>query len=105
MGRKYQIVSGLLEMIFKQNILKSLREKELISQFTALLNEIRPSIVNIHNLHSAELPISLIKTAIEFYPVVWTLHDCWSFSATYYPTYCPSPDRSQERKLVIFGKP
>ena len=82
LGRKYQIVSGLLGMIFKQNTLKSLREKELISQFTALLDEIRPSIVNIHNLHSAELPISIIKTAIEFYPVVWTLHDCWSFPQT-----------------------
>ena len=88
-------------MIFKHGI-KSLREKELISQFTALLDEIRPSIVNIHNLHSAELPISLIQTALDFSPVVWTLHDCWSFSATYYPTYCPSPDRSQERKISDF---
>ena len=102
LGRKYQIVSGLLGMIFKQNMLKSLREKELINQFTALLDEIRQSIVNIHNLHSAELPISLIQTALEFYPVVWTLHDCWSFSANYYPAYCPSPDRSQKRKISDF---
>lgn len=102
LGRKYQIFSGLLGMIIKPGTLKRLREKELIRQFTALLDEIKPSIVNIHNLHSAELPISLIQTALDFSPVVWTLHDCWSFSATYYPTHCPSPDRSQERKISDF---
>ena len=35
LGRKYQIVSGLLGMIFKHGTLKSLREKELINQSMA----------------------------------------------------------------------
>lgn len=44
---------------------------------------LRPDIINVHNLHAAGpwgWGPHLIEVCLEFAPVVWTLHDMWSFT-------------------------
>src|SRR5271163_1368740 len=49
----------------------------------AKLAELRPDIINVHNLHAASpwgWGPHLVEVCLEFAPVVWTLHDMWSFT-------------------------
>lgn len=47
-----------------------------------MLCELHPDIINIHNMHSniARWDLSLVETCSRYAPVVWTLHDMWSFT-------------------------
>ena len=80
----------LLELIglpSLEAILRRLRNKDIQHQLRKILSISQPDIINIHNIHSSGWPLDLIKTALDFAPVVWTLHDCWSFLGTYYPLH------------------
>lgn len=49
----------------------------------AALAKLRPDVINIHNLHAAApwgWSPRLVDVCLEFAPVVWTLHDMWSFT-------------------------
>jgi glycosyltransferase involved in cell wall biosynthesis len=49
----------------------------------AKLAELRPDLINVHNLHAASpwgWGPHLVEVCLEFAPVVWTLHDMWSFT-------------------------
>lgn len=102
LGRKYQIFFQLFHKMCKANFIQKLRENELNNQFIKLLEHFRPELINIHNLHSAGLPISMVQSALRFSPVVWTLHDCWSFTGSYYPVHCTPADRSQKKCINTF---
>jgi len=78
-------------MLRKNSWCEPLRVKELIRQFERILQLTEPDIINIHNLHSASWPIEMVKVARKHAPVAWTLHDCWSFLASYYPSHSPAP--------------
>lgn len=60
------------------------REDERASATLARqLEKLRPDIVNAHNLHAASRMgwrWNLLETAVKFAPVVWTVHDMWSFT-------------------------
>jgi glycosyltransferase involved in cell wall biosynthesis len=45
-----------------------------------LLRNIRPDIINVHNLHGVDWGIGLIHVCSRNAPVAWTLHDMWSFT-------------------------
>ncbi len=48
-----------------------------------VLAELRPDVINVHNIHgalSAGWGLGLIEVCAEKAPVVWTLHDMWSFT-------------------------
>jgi glycosyltransferase involved in cell wall biosynthesis len=48
-----------------------------------LLNALRkakPDIISLHNIHAADENIDFLKTCLSIAPVVWTLHDMWSFT-------------------------
>lgn len=51
-------------------------------QMIAFLEEFRPDVVHLHNLHGFYLHIGLLFRWLceKQIPVVWTLHDCWSFT-------------------------
>jgi glycosyltransferase involved in cell wall biosynthesis len=70
-----------------ETILRRLRNKDIQRQLRKILSISKPDIINIHNIHSSSWPLELIKTALGFAPVIWTLHDCWSFLGTYYPLH------------------
>lgn len=46
----------------------------------ALLNALKPDIINVHNIHGAGWLPEIISCCTAFAPVVWTLHDMWSFT-------------------------
>lgn len=52
--------------------------KELIQQ----IDELHPDIIHLHNLHGYYLHIGYLFRYLKKsnIPVVWTLHDCWSFT-------------------------
>jgi putative colanic acid biosynthesis glycosyltransferase len=46
------------------------------------IDKIRPDIIHIHNLHGYYINIEILFEYLKVskVPVVWTLHDCWSFT-------------------------
>ncbi len=44
--------------------------------------EINPDVIHLHNIHGYYLNIDALFTFLKNYkkPIVWTLHDCWSFT-------------------------
>lgn len=51
-------------------------------QINKALKEIKPDILHLHNLHNRTINLPLLFRYIKKHhiPVVWTLHDCWSFT-------------------------
>lgn len=54
--------------------------------FLKKLDKIQPDIIHIHNLHSNYIHIGMLFRYIKRHniKVIWTLHDCWSFTG-----HCP----------------
>ena len=103
-GKKFSAAHDLLSPLVSASKAKSLKNNNLNQQFRKFLQQENFDAINIHNLHSAGWPISLVSTALEFAPVVWTLHDCWSFLGSFYPTHCPAPDRTHVLELNSFWR-
>jgi putative colanic acid biosynthesis glycosyltransferase len=70
---------GLQTRLFDRHCLASRNATiDLVEQ----INKIKPDIIHLHNLHGYYLNIEILFNylARNFIPVVWTLHDCWSFT-------------------------
>ena len=98
-GEKFKLFEHFGSRILPLSLYLKLRDGELKRQLSKILKRIKPDIVNFHNIHSAGWPMDLVSKALDHAPVVWTLHDCWSFLGTYYPTHAPSPDERTLGKL------
>jgi glycosyltransferase involved in cell wall biosynthesis len=46
-----------------------------------LARRLKPDIISLHNTHGGYFKTTLIKKLSKLAPVVWTLHDMWSFTA------------------------
>lgn len=46
------------------------------------MDEIQPDIIHLHNIHNHYVNVKMLFEYIKLHdiPVVWTLHDCWSFT-------------------------
>ena len=66
-------------------------------KFLIELDKIHPDIIHIHNLHKGYINFEILFDYIKQnnIPVVWTLHDCWSFTGQ-----CPHFERVGCRKWV-----
>lgn len=55
-------------------------------RFLRKLDEIKPDIIHLHNLHNSYINLKMLFGYIKKnnIPTVWTLHDCWSFTG-----HCP----------------
>ncbi|MGL5672101.1 MAG: glycosyltransferase [Plesiomonas shigelloides] len=52
-------------------------------QAIKVLNELKPDIVHLHNIHGYYLNVELLFAYLKQQPkvkVIWTLHDCWPFT-------------------------
>ncbi len=51
--------------------------------FLKKVNEYNPDLIHLHNLHGSYINLPLLFGYIKLHniPVVWTLHDCWAFTA------------------------
>ena len=103
-GKKFSALHNLLTPLISSSHAKSLRDNNLNNQLRKFLQQEKFDAINIHNLHSAGWPISLVSTALEFAPVVWTLHDCWSFLGTFHSSYCNPASNYSKRILYKFWK-
>lgn len=62
---------------------RALYERSAAGELDRMLADLAPEIINLHNLHSASgsgwSPL-MLNSAARNAPVVWTLHDMWSFT-------------------------
>lgn len=51
-------------------------------RFVRFIQEYKPDIIHIHNLHGYYINIEILMVFLKQYgkPVVWTFHDCWPFT-------------------------
>jgi glycosyltransferase involved in cell wall biosynthesis len=103
-GKKFSAFHDLLSPFVHASKANSLRDNNLNHQFRKFLKHEKFDVINTHNLHSAGWPISLVFTALEYAPVVWTLHDCWSFLGSFYPSHCPASSDSLKLELKSFWR-
>lgn len=79
-GNKWDIYYHVLQTrLFDKHGLASKKETvNLIDE----IKEINPDIIHLHNIHGYYLnyPILFEYLASSKIPIVWTLHDCWSFT-------------------------
>ncbi len=56
--------------------------KRATRSFLEKVNEIKPDLIHLHNIHGYYLNIELLFKYIKEkrIPVIWTLHDCWAFT-------------------------
>lgn len=79
-GSRYSIIQhGLLSYGFDRHGFGS---KYSTIKFIKEIDRIKPNLIHLHNIHGYYINIEilfnyLLKTNI---PIIWTLHDCWSFT-------------------------
>lgn len=79
-------------ILFDNNLnICSLATKRLIKK----IKEFNPDIIHLHNLHGYYINVEMLFNFLKEYnkPVIWTLHDCWSFTG-----YCPHFDYAKCEK-------
>ena len=79
-GNKWDMYyHGLKTILFDSHGLAS---KKATKEFIERVKQINPDIIHIHNIHgyfiNYEILFEYLATAGK--PIVWTLHDCWSFT-------------------------
>jgi glycosyltransferase involved in cell wall biosynthesis len=59
-----------------------LLSKKATAKFLKKIDAIRPDIIHLHNIHGYYINYEMLFTYIHHknIPIVWTLHDCWSFT-------------------------
>ena len=63
---------------FKSTIFSRINTNKLIKR----IKDINPDVIHIHNLHNNYIDLKLFFNFLKKsnYKVIWTLHDCWSFT-------------------------
>ena len=72
---------GMLTRVFDNHSL-GLSSKKATNEFIKEIEEINPDIIHFHNLHGYYINIKVLFNYLsqKNIPIVWTLHDCWSFT-------------------------
>lgn len=73
-------IHGGLTRLFDTHALRG--STRATNKFVKQLKEIDPDIIHLHNLHGYYINIKILFNYLKETnkPVVWTLHDCWSFT-------------------------
>lgn len=79
-GNKWNIIKHILLTRFFDR--HGLGSKKATYKLVERIKEIKPAIIHLHNIHGYYLNISVLFRYLENsnIPVIWTLHDCWSFT-------------------------
>lgn len=79
-GSKINVFEHLLETRFLDN--HGFASREATKRFIKFIDEYKPDIINIHNLHGYYINMRILveHLALKNIPIVWTFHDCWNFS-------------------------
>lgn len=79
-------ISAIETILFdKQGFTNKSETKKLIK----VIDGFKPDVVNLHNLHGYYINLEILLNYFKEkrIPVIWTLHDCWTFTG-----YCPHFD-------------
>lgn len=73
--RKHQIVTRLLDK-------HGFSSKSATNKMIDKIKQINPDVIHLHNLHGHYLNVEILFNYLKEYnkKVIWTLHDCWSFT-------------------------
>lgn len=65
---------------------QGLASKDATRRLVSKIKDVQPDIIHLHNLHGYYLNYPILFRFLKEYdrPIVWTLHDCWSFTG-----HCP----------------
>lgn len=79
-GSSFDIVEHLIETRLLDN--HGLASRKATKTLVEKINEIRPNVIHLHNIHGYYLNYRVLFDYINAIkiPVVWTLHDCWAFT-------------------------
>jgi glycosyltransferase involved in cell wall biosynthesis len=61
---------------------RAAQRRHNVQRVHQIIERIKPDVINVHNIHDADLPATLPMELSRRTPVVWTLHDMWAFTAT-----------------------
>lgn len=87
---RHSLPSRLARRIVSQALRDELHQHAIRGQLARDLRALRPDIINIHNIHGAGWSPEIVRTCRKVAPVVWTLHDMWSFTGRCAYNYgCP----------------
>ncbi len=59
-----------------------IKQTFMVRRIHEIVRQVRPHVINVHNIHGANLPPPLPAELSRHTPVVWTLHDMWAFTGT-----------------------
>lgn len=79
-GNKFDLIlHGIKSLLFDRHGLGS---KHATKKFIKKIIEIKPDIIHIHNIHGYYINYQVLFDYLKTtnIPIVWTLHDCWSFT-------------------------
>ena len=83
-GRKYASELYIKFQAVKSRFLGNygFNSKSATRKLILYLNEMKPDVVHIHNVHSHDLNLSLLLNYLKrsHTKVIWTFHDCWAFT-------------------------
>lgn len=79
-GNPFDFTLHVLSNFFNGN--SGFSSKYVTKKFLKWVDSIEPDLLHLHNIHGFYINISLLFDYIKAHdiPVVWTLHDCWSFT-------------------------
>lgn len=99
-GNKFDFYMHVLSNFFKGN--SGFASKHVTHKFLSQLDEINPDIICLHNLHGFYIHVGMLFEYIKEHniKVVWTLHDCWSFTGQ-----CSHFDYAGCNKWIYSGDP
>jgi glycosyltransferase involved in cell wall biosynthesis len=76
-------LEGFLSLAFAGKnppLRRRLRARSALRRLSTAIEKTQPDVINLHNLHAADLPLAEIAARLGDRPVIWTLHDMWSFT-------------------------
>jgi len=79
-GSQWDVIRhGIITKLFDRHGFGS---KRATFKLVKSINKIKPDIIHLHNIHGYYINIEILFNylALTNIPVVWTLHDCWSFT-------------------------
>lgn len=79
-GRRATGVVQLLEGFGLSKSARSLRLRDAGRLLPRAVADWRPDVINLHNLHGFDACWHSVEALAEIAPIVWTLHDMWSFT-------------------------
>lgn len=91
LGRRYMNKREVKLQALQSRVLGNygFNSKKATKRMIAMLDEIRPNVVHLHNLHAHNCQLELLFTYLKEnnIKIYWTFHDCWAFTG-----YCPHYD-------------